>query len=561
MFYSKYQKKLKKQIIEFSFVVTLTGFLGFIFILFIYTTCFNSFRTKEYNKILSKSFTEIHYKYTRYLNDLDTRKTINDYLNNKISPQYMSFLFNSFNLNNEIKSDIIINDASGNIAYSSFDPKEITMYFKLFSQSIFGSLKNKKSTGIYKTVYYFNGDYSKYVFSRNLYYGNRLIGGVSVFLSGDDWNHQMKALQFDGIITDMNGNVIACSNRSMVDGLNQFRPGQKKTYAVNNQKYWMNENDLDEYQVKIFTFVNNESSNSYYLIGCFAFSMIFIFLLAITKHFAGTVANINAASVESLLSEINIIQNGDFDHRIKMESDDEFENIAEEINQMLDNINALSKKNLELLKLKNIMESKQLEAQFNPHFLYNTLECIRYSIILNQEGTDKIITKLTALLRRSISDTSSVVLLKDDLKYLTDYLEIIKYRFQGKFSYEIEIDRSCNDCFVPKLLLQPILENSIKYGFKHKKTLAIRISGWTKEGFLYLEITDNGSGMNEQELDFVKTMINSEANGNEHKGLHNIARRLKLLYGEESGMEVKSTPGKGTVVLLRLTERRLLSEI
>lgn len=554
MLSTRYQKRLKNYILKFGIVITVVGFLGFILILFIYTSSYSFYRTVNYNKSLSKSFEGIYKMYMDYINDRNTLDTFTNCLNKEISVNYMSYMFNTFDLKNEITSDIILCDADGNVEYTSFTKDEINLHLELFNKSIHNNLSAKISSKIYNTVYYFDGDYSKYVFSRAVYDDGELKGSISIYLNGYDWNYQMKMLQFDGIITDMAGNIIACSNRSMVDSLNQFKPTQKLIYTIENQTYWMKERMLGSYGVKVYTFVNHTTSKSYYYIGCLAFSVILLFLMIAIKQFAGKIANINSASVEALLYEINVIRQGDFDYRITLETEDEFENISAHINDMLDKINGLSKRNMDLLKLNSIMEAKQLEAQFNPHFLYNTLESIRYSIRLNPKDADKIILNLTSLLRWSIKDATSQVTLGDDLKYLIDYLEIIKYRFQGRFFYDMDIGSECYDCHVPKLLLQPILENSMKYGFKHKKTLRIKIRGWMKDGILYLEIVDNGFGMKDEQLSEVKAMINLETDGKEHKGLYNIARRLKLQYGESSGIEIQSIYEKGTTIRLKIAE-------
>lgn len=551
---TRYQIRLKNQIMKFSVMITILGFIGFVLILFLYTSGYSFYHTMSYNKKLSQSFENIYKLYSDYISDKNTLEELNSCLNKEISSNYMSYLFNTFNLKNGIKSDIILCDEKGNIQYTSFNEDEMNLHLYFFNKSIHDNLFKNYNTRIYNTVYYLQGDYSKYVFSRSLYDDSKLIGSVSIYLNGYDWNYQMKRLQFDGIITDMTGNIIACSNRSMVNGLNKFKPLKKPLFILDKQSYWMSERILGSYGIKIYTFVNNTTSNGYYLIGCLAFSIILIILLLTIKRFAGKIANINSVSVEALLDEINVIREGDFEHRIMLKTDDEFENIAVNINDMLDKINALSNRNIELLKLNSIMEAKQLEAQFNPHFLYNTLESIRYSIRLNPKAADKIILNLTSLLRWSINDSAREVVLKDDLKYIIDYLEIIKYRFQGRFVYDMNIDEACYSCRVPKLLLQPILENSMKYGFKHRKALEIKIKGWMKDKILYLEVADNGIGMTKEQLIKMQTMLNMETGANEHKGLYNISRRLKLQYGKNSGIEIEGIYELGTTVRLKIAE-------
>lgn len=153
-----------------------------------------------------------------------------------------------------------------------------------------------------------------------------------------------------------------------------------------------------------------------------------------------------------------------------MEGEDEFILIADNINSMVDEINALHVKNSELADIRRLSEIKQLEAQFNPHFLYNTLDTIRYSILMDQRIAADLIIQMTALLRYSINNDLDQVHFSEDLKYTYMFLKIQKYRFNDRFAYEVNVDEACGEFLVPKLLLQPILENSIKYGFAHSKS-------------------------------------------------------------------------------------------
>ena len=165
---------------------------------------------------------------------------------------------------------------------------------------------------------------------------------------------------------------------------------------------------------------------------------------------------------------MDIIENQDPLYRVSLDTDEEFARVGSKINHMLDSIQELHRQNTELIQLKQAAEINQLTAQFNPHFLYNTLESLRSGMLLEPQKADRLILSLTRILRYSIDDHKEEVLLSEDLTYLNGYLEILKYRFGERFQYELFLEDECLNCLVPKLLLQPIIENSIKYGFQNQ---------------------------------------------------------------------------------------------
>ncbi|MCM3750367.1 histidine kinase, partial [Paenibacillus pasadenensis] len=152
----------------------------------------------------------------------------------------------------------------------------------------------------------------------------------------------------------------------------------------------------------------------------------------------------------------------------------EFELISTKINEMLDELSGAHQKNINLLKENTLAERKMLEAQFNPHFLYNTLEVIRASIAFDPALSNQLILRLTKILRYSIEEKTEEVTLRTDLRYLEEYLMINRIRFQD-FTYQLEIEDAALDLPIPKLFLLPIIENSLKYGFKHRHDLAIHL--------------------------------------------------------------------------------------
>ena len=131
-------------------------------------------------------------------------------------------------------------------------------------------------------------------------------------------------------------------------------------------------------------------------------------------------------------------------------------------------------------------------------------------------------------------------------------LKIQQFRYQDTLAYNIDIDKALYNFTIPKLLLQPLLENSIKYGFQKKPCIHIRVRGWLGEDALYFTVEDNGGGVDETMLEQLRDILRSDEVNIEHNGLQNINRRIWLGYGGDSGLTIDSTEGEGFTVKLKL---------
>ena len=256
--------------------------------------------------------------------------------------------------------------------------------------------------------------------------------------------------------------------------------------------------------------------------------------------------------ITALQNRITKISSGDFSFDPAIEWNNELGDIGRGINSMSASVTALMDHRLEDEKQKQDLEYRMLQNQINPHFIYNTLDNIRYLIPTDPQRAQQLIGRFIGILRYSINNTKHNVTVKDDLKYLQDYLVIQSTRFGANFSYEIDIDDACMEFIIPKLLLQPLLENSIKYGFQKKPRIHIRVQGWLGEDALYFTVEDNGGGVDETMLEQLRDILRSDEVNIEHNGLQNINRRIWLGYGGDSGLTIDSTEGEGFTVKLKL---------
>ncbi|MDL2293820.1 sensor histidine kinase [Ruminococcaceae bacterium OttesenSCG-928-D13] len=547
-----YREKLRRQFARYLFIISLVFFAVFTLVLLAYTVGYSYYMAGRHNASLSQAFGATCDSYTRFLRSEDTRDHLLRRLSGEASDKYTAYYFNSFNLATGMEAGVVLSSPEGEPVFTTFGAEAFGPHMRLFDSLVQSKLAAEAGP-LYHTVYHLNGDSGRFVFAGVLTGedGARL-GGFSLYLDGAGWDRQMRQQQYDGIITDAQGNVVAASNPAMVDGRNRFAPENRHSYTMNGQSYWMQQSYLPAYGVYVYTLVSSTVPFSFLAITLVTLAVLLGVLFLSGRGFAGRIADQSTAALKTLHDEISIVQGGAVDHRIRVDSGDEFEDIAHHINTTLDSVNALALRNIELVTLKNTMERKQLEAQFNPHFLYNTLESIRYTIRFAPADADAIILRLTALLRYSISSDQAQVPLRADLDHLRDYLAIIQYRFSDRFEYRLDIDPACLSKTCPKLLLQPLVENSVKYGLQQKSHLTVVITGWLEGNDLCLRVADDGVDMDAAVLDEMRQIIEAPEGSAHHKGLQNVARRLKLQYGGRSGLTLAAGAAGGLKVTLRV---------
>lgn len=557
-----FQVKLRRQIARFSLLFSLSCFLLFMGMLLLYSVYFNSYRAKNYNRILAEEFRQVYAQYDRYTSeDGAGYENFLRCLGGDLSGTALSFVYRSFARDCIVPSNLVLTDPEGQVVSTTY--QNFSYSQRTFNAQVVENMFSQPQRP-YHTVYFFDGA-PRYVLCRPLYDdANRFKGVATLYIDTNALTRNMRTLQYSGIIVHGNSAVVVAPDRGLLQNLNRFYGIENGKFRFNGQDYWMYASQLPDYNMTVYTYVGIIPIWGYYLLSM-VFSVIVYFLVTLlAMQMANNIAQHSAASVEQLRTEIDsVAQKGD--GTIIMKTGDEFEDIAEHINIMLDGIRELTGHNFELLKLNNTMEMRTLEAKFNPHFLYNTLESIRFAIQLGVPGADNTLLNLTKLLRYSVDNRSSEVSLSEDLSHILSYLDIIKFRFGERFTYHIDIDPPCMGHRVPKLLLQPVIENSVKYGFQSKKSIAISIKGAVRpNGVLTLTVVDNGGGILPDRLAQLRNLLRSPARLREGAGyseLQGTARRLYLQYGGSSRIEINSTHGEGTEVILYVEGRRNSDEL
>ena len=259
-------------------------------------------------------------------------------------------------------------------------------------------------------------------------------------------------------------------------------------------------------------------------------------------------------AAEEIMKAFHEVRRGRLNHRLDIRTGNEFEEIANSYNRTVDSIKELLRLNEEQTRAKVVSELRQLESQFNPHFLFNTLENIKYMIRLAPAEAVDMVMDLSALLRYSIERVTNVPL-EEDLDHLAGYLRIQRRRFGTQLSYEEEIAPETLPCRVPKLIMQPVVENAIKYGADETGVIRIRVHTEKEGNLLVITVADSGSGIAPEKLARLQEMLKSGENTSIHTGVHNVHRRIQLLYGDQYGLRITCPAGGGTRVEMRCPAR------
>lgn len=254
------------------------------------------------------------------------------------------------------------------------------------------------------------------------------------------------------------------------------------------------------------------------------------------------------------------VQEGKLDVRVDVQSNDEIGFLAKGLNQMTENLQSYIRRVYVAEIRQREAELETLKAQIQPHYLYNTLDVIRMTAVVNDDfQTAELLDGLSGQLKYLIGGAKEIVTLRDEIENVRNYFKIVYVRYENRFGLEINVDEELLGLKVPQLILQPIVENSIKHGLQPKEENGIiSVNMQTEHDQLWINVMDNGLGMPLQKLKKVQESLNSrtvEEQGKNKRGgmgLKNVHDRIKLICGEEYGIEITSYEGIGTIVKYHL---------
>ena len=254
--------------------------------------------------------------------------------------------------------------------------------------------------------------------------------------------------------------------------------------------------------------------------------------------------------VNELYEAMKRVEKGDYAAELSSDREDEMGRLTASFNRMTREYRQNLERSVQRERELNETELSMMQAQLNPHFLYNTLDSIKWLGVTNGvPQVAAVASGLAVLLRAGISG-DRLITLERELELLEKYLDIQSLRFEDRFAWEIDVDERFQHCIVPKLILQPLVENSIIHGVANMDDGYIKLSAREKSGTLILSVQDNGVGIPQDVLDWLNDPDRDVPGG--HLGLKNVDRIVRLYYGGDYGISAYSAAGEGSLVELRL---------
>lgn len=283
----------------------------------------------------------------------------------------------------------------------------------------------------------------------------------------------------------------------------------------------------------------------------FVILLIIFIVIIINSYISFRVTN----PIRELEKSVKALEEGNLDADIYMGGSYEVQHLGKSVQDMKFRIKGLMQDIVNEHEEKRKSEFDSLQAQINPHFLYNTLDIIVWQIE-NEKQSEAVhtVTALARFFRLSLGKGKNIVTVKDEIDHVKNYLMIQHMRFKNKFDYEFDIAEDVLELPSLKLMLQPLVENAIYHGMEFMDGDGlIMVKAWREEDELYLSVADNGLGMTEDKVEMILTGKSSSGNGRGSGiGVKNVNERIKLYFGEAYGLSIDSEPDEGTKVTIHL---------
>ena len=384
------------------------------------------------------------------------------------------------------------------------------------------------------------------------------IGYVIFALDGRSLQTMLDRAEAQTIITDRFGWVFFGGNDDFLTESNQITGALEKSgnyLSYGGHLYLVSRQTAFRGMFRVYTISDIQSVVASLAMGG---ALVITALGLMTCWVLMSARMVTEKKTEDLYKILDVMENareGKLDSVISIDSENEFRIIADAFNETISSLKRQMENNRKMTELVALSQNKQLESQFNPHFLYNTLENIRYMCKLEPATAEHMVFSLSNLLRYSLDNSRAEVTLAEDLEHLKNYLTILEYRFGSRFAYQIDVEPETLKCQVPRLMLQPMIENAVKYGFGNQPNLRVELKGYIHQEKLIMICRDDGVGMPQAVLSELTALLDQKENTSRHSGLYNIHRRIFLLYGRPYGVEIRSTEGHGTTLVVTLPAR------
>jgi two-component system sensor histidine kinase YesM len=280
---------------------------------------------------------------------------------------------------------------------------------------------------------------------------------------------------------------------------------------------------------------------------------IWILLLFVAIIVSSFVSNAATKRIAVLSNAMKDVRKGKMETKITLLGDDELSNLADDFNDMVVDIKELMNQSYEHQKEKRQRELQVLQSQINPHFLYNTLDTLQWKAL--EYGADEmadLIMCLSSFFRISLNKGREFITIEKELEHVKSYLAIQQYRYSDILNYKLNCDERLHKLCLPKILIQPLVENAIYHGIKpNLKGGNILINIFKKNDSLNIVVEDDGVGIPEEKLKSIRDNLSKHLTSSNY-GLYNVSQRIYLHYGHNYGLSIESMEGAGTRVTITL---------
>lgn len=403
----------------------------------------------------------------------------------------------------------------------------------------------------------------------------RVNGVIMISLKQEELNRLLLQEQFDTIIMDEQGYVVAAKNKEWV-GLkqNQLHYGidlSKQKIGVHQleiegkSSYMFVEQLIPGYSLnglKIISFFNTSSiikeSRKVSLFGL----VLILLVLIIATFFVYTVSFLTSNRLLRLSRHLNRLALGDLSVVSRIDGNDEIGQLSRQFNYMVHNINALMQQVVEKTEQNNKLELAQREiklkmmaSQINPHFLFNALESIRMSAhIKGEKEIANVVRLLGKLMRKNLEIGREHAPLKEEIEMINSYLQIQKFRYEERLNFELDVDPALLNMLLPPLAIQPLVENAVVHGLENKpEGVTVKLQILADPDIVTVKVSDDGLGITPERLEEVQQLITDQEEPTRSRiGLRNVNQRLVMCYGEQAGLQIWSVYGKGTEILFNI---------
>ncbi len=397
-------------------------------------------------------------------------------------------------------------------------------------------------------------------------YNGKFVGVMELIIDENQVNKMYRNFESEGLqflLVDADGRIVSCSDKTLLGKSLADKKYYEFVSTHSNEGRIFNIDDVPyivickEYKKLGYRLVGMIPKREIVgEVGQLVWIIIFIGFAGITvaSVLVKWTARKTTSPLERVISVIDSVSHGDYSARVRLHTQDEFGELGSQLDEMIDNTVRL----MELIRYqseqKRRYELENLQMQINPHFLYNSLETVCGII---DAGEDKqairMINHISRFYRGVLSGGDTLVTIDQEVQITLRYLEIVKIRYRNSFEFDYDFPDVMIHAKTPKLILQPLVENSIVHGFLGKrKPGSLRIRGRLMEDKMVITITDNGCGIHPEELRCIMAGKHKKSYNGGGFGLRNIDERIKLVFGEKYGLQIRSKYGIGTRVSISL---------